>query len=622
MNRRAFIFAVALGMPALLAGCSLKSPADQEATTLTLDDKTSSTEDDSASHDYSNDKPFASLSKISGLTNLQRNSLNMLNYIAVLMQQINNSTESRLLLEDIYSNLINNTAPDAVDQETLGQINYMLDILAGYQMLAVKRERLRTIYAQSQANATKQALPNPLGLLSATSSGSALQALASVVYMAVDAANSYSSTMDSAETEYLQSGWELDDEEMTKLNKSRLSMFDYTVDIVSEYGLPGSLTLTEDTVDQLVSWQNEQVVNRIRFLERESDTYCATGAYWLLLAQSYYEQGDMDRCIWAVEAYENLSTGILRKDHAYAKVLALALTAAEKLGDDTYTARAESWVAALLGNCPDDDWALRYFAAQAYVSLSHVTGDMQFLKQAYETALDNVNELIPKQREMNQTYLSPLVEVDGASGLPWASAEEKEKENYNKMLEAQRHNELAPIYRPLVINLDLLQSIAQEQPSTIADEISITELLGDDASFLVFGLRKRFALASNTDEQILEGIIYNSGEIRIPATCVTTDAAINMQFEAPDGSASINSWTLDRVERGDDKDVNSFTAVYKSEDANKASYVDGSQVTFSINPWPDEELPEITAVFRVTDKKKDILSNAAFWDGKYVFERA
>lgn len=50
-------------------------------------------------------------------------------------------------------------------------------------MIAEKRERLRYIYEQNRAQALRQAIPDPVGLLSAVSSGNILKSAASVIYI-------------------------------------------------------------------------------------------------------------------------------------------------------------------------------------------------------------------------------------------------------------------------------------------------------------------------------------------------------------------------------------------------------------------------------------------------------
>ena len=122
----------------------------------------------------------------------QINSINMLNYLVVLTQEINASKNSRLYLEETYSLLINNISPEVVDYRTQSEINYILNTMESYRLLEVKRERLQYIHEQNLAQAVRDAVPNPLGLMSAVQSMSLEKLAASVAYMAIDAYTSYS----------------------------------------------------------------------------------------------------------------------------------------------------------------------------------------------------------------------------------------------------------------------------------------------------------------------------------------------------------------------------------------------------------------------------------------------
>ena len=156
------------------------------------------------------------------LDSTQSNSIAMLNYLTVLTQEIRASKNSRLYLEEAYSSLINNTFPNAVDSRTLTQLNSILDTLENYRMISVKRERLEYIYEQNRAQALREAVPNPLGLLSAVQSFSLAKIAASIAYMAVDAYTSYTTYTAQVDLQYLKDGWALDDEEAVALHKPRL----------------------------------------------------------------------------------------------------------------------------------------------------------------------------------------------------------------------------------------------------------------------------------------------------------------------------------------------------------------------------------------------------------------
>ena len=66
------------------------------------------------------------------LDSSQKNAIAMLNYIAVLTQEINSSRNSRLHMEDAYSGLVNNMNPNAVDNRTLEKVNSLLDLMEKY----------------------------------------------------------------------------------------------------------------------------------------------------------------------------------------------------------------------------------------------------------------------------------------------------------------------------------------------------------------------------------------------------------------------------------------------------------------------------------------------------------
>ena len=172
------------------------------------------------------------------LTPTQRNSINMLNYMSALTQRVNEERRNQLFLETAYKSF-DNLYPNAVDTKTQAQITSLMDTIEGYRMISVKRDRLMYIYEQNRAQAMRQAIPNPLGLLSAVQSGSLLKAAVSVLYMAVDAKTSYDSATSHADMQFIQEGWELDDAESSALHESTKAALTYLLDMVRTYDLPG-----------------------------------------------------------------------------------------------------------------------------------------------------------------------------------------------------------------------------------------------------------------------------------------------------------------------------------------------------------------------------------------------
>ena len=187
-----------------------------------------------------------------GLTPTQRNSINMLNYMSVLTQKVNASSGNELLLEETYSALVNGIYPNAVDSKTEARITRLMDTIEKYRMISVKRDRLEYIYEQNRAQALRQAIPDPVGLLSAVQSGSILKAAASVLYMAVDSVSSYQAATSQADLQYLQEGWELEDQESEELHNSTKDELIYMLNMVRDYDFDGDYALSEEAIEDFV----------------------------------------------------------------------------------------------------------------------------------------------------------------------------------------------------------------------------------------------------------------------------------------------------------------------------------------------------------------------------------
>lgn len=195
------IFAVTAALSMALSGCVSSSPTPSKDNDSFVSENT---ELDSSAEQNDEELEKKETSEIKDidmdlleeeipeddLSPTQRNSINMLNYMSTLTQKVNESSGNQMLLEELYSSLVSDMYPNAVDTKTQAQITSLMDTIANYQMITEKRNRLEYIYDQNRAQALRQAIPNPVGLLSAVESGSLLKSAASVLYMAVDSASS------------------------------------------------------------------------------------------------------------------------------------------------------------------------------------------------------------------------------------------------------------------------------------------------------------------------------------------------------------------------------------------------------------------------------------------------
>ena len=150
-----------------LSGCASSSPTPSKDNSSLISENT---ELDSATEQDDEDLEKKETSEIEDidmdrleeeipeddLSPTQRNSINMLNYMSTLTQKVNESSGNQMLLEELYSSLVSDMYPNAVDTKTQAQITSLMDTIANYQMITEKRDRLEYIYEQNRAQALRQ----------------------------------------------------------------------------------------------------------------------------------------------------------------------------------------------------------------------------------------------------------------------------------------------------------------------------------------------------------------------------------------------------------------------------------------------------------------------------------
>lgn len=533
------------------------------------------------------------------LSDSQKNSIAMLNYLATLSQEINESKNSRMFLEEAYASLINNTNPERVNELTESHLSSLLDIIEKYRLINVKRERLQYIYDQNKAMAIKEAIPNPIAVLSTAQSFDLKGLATSVIYMAVDSVSSYQSYNNEIDNEFLQDGWVLDDEEAANLHDSRKRAFMFMIEIVREEELPGELALSESAVENFVKWKNnDNVYQRLQFLESEVETYKAFGNYWLELACSYYETGEYKKCLEAVERYEELQTEIFRKDYYLAQIIPkVIVSASECYADDEYVSVAEKYLKSLMDNTENTEWSLRYFVAQTYLDLYAKTNDFKYMQMAYDITLNNVNYLVGEQEALNKIYLADVSEVV----IPDDSTKEEKKQikEYNKSLKNVRKIELAPIYEPLALNCDLLFALADEMDISNSEKSKINAILND--AFLSVTCKNRYSF--NTDLSIPQ-IAFNKTEITMPASMLTEASTVKVIVTDGVKEYEYTEWTIKKVDRKDTS-VDKFEVLLKCDDIKKQEWSSEYEVKIEIRDGDNYEPTVIK--FRVSEYKEGFL---------------
>lgn len=545
------------------------------------------------------------------LTSTQRNSLNMLNYLVVLTQQINDSKDSRAFLESTQSSLLNNINPNAVDSDTLRQINTLWEIIDDYRMVSVKRKRLEYMYEQNQALALREAIPNPLGLLSAIKSKNTLEAVASVLYMAVDSISSYEHASTQADLKYLQDGWILDDEETKVLSESQRSILDYTVNVVNSKGIPGKSTLTQETVTNFVEWSNEDnLVRKIRWLEDNEKTYSEFFTYWLELAKSYYNAGEYKNCLIAIERYQKVASPIFRKDYDFLEALPIAIISARKIMPEAeYVKYANKYLEPLADKEDTSNWVLRYFAAQSFIELYDITKDKDYLEKAYQIIRTNVNELVGEQKTLNEAYLNPVKKEPVPKDA--TKREKQEIDEYNNLIIQKRKTELPPVSEAFYLNCELLFALADELNVFDDEKIDIDKTIheNDNGIFLNRAIDNRFWASKNVPEIDSNDIDveFDGEKLVIPAGYVTDNSVITATTS---NGTILKDWTVAEVNRPKDStDFAEFTATLTSKEGKQYKYSESETITITVVPISDAQDETLEFNFKVVAKKKLFVFN-------------
>lgn len=525
----------------------------------------------------------------------QRNSFSMMYYLAITAEEIRTSKDNRLALEDIYTSLLNDINPGSVDDITQDHLKNLRDIIKAYLEISTKRERLQFIYNQEKASAIRNAVPNPLAILSVSNATDWRKLALTVAYTAVDSYNSYKRSSESADLAFIMSGWELDDKEKETVMKNRDRAFDYMVDMVQKYNLDGLKTLNEKSIEKFAEiCATENAAERIKLLKAEESTYSLLGNYWFELADAYFETSQYSKCLECVEEYEKLSTGIFRKDFNYLHILPKAIVAAqETYSGSQYNTRVKELVDAIEANTTKDDWSTRYFAAQVYLDLYSRTNNKKYLETAYNIASENVTILLKEQRTLNTTYLSDVVEQT-AKEPDYRYMTEKEKEQaeaeykaekkrvkeYNKSIKAKRETELPSLYEPLVINCELLFSLADKIKIDSSEKAEIEAILKTESNgiFLVKPINDIYSFNKTGNKYAID---LSKDEVIIPADLLSSDSKMEIIVSENGSSQTFDDCVISEVERKG-SNISDFKAYVSSKKFKKYDWTADSKVEIRI----------------------------------------
>ena len=525
----------------------------------------------------------------------QRNSFSMMYYLAITAEEIRTSKDNRIALEDIYTSLLNDTNPGAIDEITQEHLRNLRDIIKSYLEISTKRDRLQFIYNQQKATAIRNAVPNPLAILSVSNAMDWRKLALTVAFTAMDSYNNYKKAGESADMDFIMSGWELDDEEKATVMKNRDRAFDYMVDMVQEYHLDGLKTLNEKSIEKFAEiCATENPSEKIQLLKADESKYNLLGNYWLELADAYFETAKYDKVLNCVEEYNKLATGIYRQDFNYLQILPKAIVAAQKsYSGKQYVSVISDFADAIITNTSSEDWAPRYFAAQVYLDLYSKTNNKKYLEATYKIVSENVTVLLKEQREVNDTYLNDIreqaavepdyrymTEVEKKKAKKEYEAEKKHAKEYNKSLKHARKTELPSLYEPLVVNCELLFALADKMNLTETEKADIESILktSEEGTFLAKPINDAYSFTRRGSTYSID---FSKDGMIIPVNLLTADSKITVTVSDHGATRTFEDCKITKVDRSG-KTIDTFKAYVSSKTLKKYDWTPTSKITVQI----------------------------------------
>lgn len=405
-------------------------------------------------------------------------SVEMLNYVSTLSERIKENKSNRLELNQISDEIYNNIIFSSIDERTQSLITGdggFLYAIHSYELMGLQRERLEYVAEKQKSQALRAAMPNPIYVLSVVQSSNPIKAVISVVATTAGSILNYEAAKDNLELQNMLQTWELEDNERDTFNKQKDSTYNYMIDVSRGNNLPNEYTLSMDNILDFVKLQTDENASRRKAeLEKDDNRNLYLGAkygpYYLLLANTYYELEEYQKCIDIFEDYENRGGRIFRHDYDAARVIPKVIYSAKQVyNKKKYITAANKYLNLLKNETTDKNWELRYFAALAYIDLAEIdsSNHNSYFKKAADILLSNISYLSKEQDSMLKRYAEPVNESIAKDVV--RAQDKKATKELIKQEKEDRKTALPPFYEPLLLNCELLNSVRIEYKITDSD---------------------------------------------------------------------------------------------------------------------------------------------------------
>lgn len=346
------------------------------------------------------------------------------------------SSNNRTVLDEIY-------ALDWYPDISLTNSHYLNDFkddISEFKSIDVKRERLEYIYNQNKSMAIASLVPNALSVATiALTSGNPKQAIIAVAGTALSSINSYLTTKQKNELENIQKQWELDDEATNVFNNLNNAIFSNLTVLSHEYGFSrddyASLETIQDFVKLVENKETkaEEIILRCvgTSFERELSKF---SDYWRIIGTAYYELGDYQNALSAINHFEKCYENVFYHDEKYAQMMMIKAYCLDELSVNK-TEIVDDLVEiadAIYENLPEGKgWVQKYYCYHIYMDVAEYTGDRSYLIKAFALLNEVFYTNIETYSDDLESYLSFEFYKKTVAGLD-QSIKEIEEEIANK----------------------------------------------------------------------------------------------------------------------------------------------------------------------------------------------
>lgn len=537
---------------------------------------------------------------------MMHDTASLLNDLNVFSGTLRVSETGREDLEAFYEILSEDIDVHAFDSTVQSGLESLKVQMEQYRFLPGKRDRLKYISDQNQAYTMRREIEDPLGIISPAQTMELRQIADSAFLMDEDYTEFWVSSQSAGQ--YLADGMNLEDEEteaICALIDEIISEASAVIDSASPY-----LLSREDAYRLAEALNSSDASAKLQFLKDSQETYQEYGGYWLAMAESCYEAKDYDGCLDAIETYEKKQPGIYKSDLRFLNVLPFAAVSAQKTVSSSTRLidLIDHYLYMIKENASQDDWALRYFAAQAYLFISRKVIANPAVKQKYlDTAWSLIRSgtepLVQKQKEDNRIYLSAAALMETPQDAD--SLMKLKIKEYNAFLKDERVAALPPVSQPLMLYCDLLFGLCDILDVSSDEVQKISSLLHENGEPLF--LNEPLDGIYHPDQKQGFGqktVTFDKKNITVPADLLAQDFRISAEIDDGENVTVFDDFAIRLVSRETENDIRTFTAILSSEEIRKFRYRENMMITITL--LPSEGMAQFspeTVKFRTVKKK-------------------